>query len=305
VFKRVTLFLLTNLAVLLVLGVVMAALRYSGLLSGIDDYYVSLLVFAAVFGFGGAFISLLISKWVAKRATRARVISQPRDQVESWLLAVVRAHSERVGIKVPEVAIYDSPDMNAFATGPTRNNALVAVSTGLLHGMGRDEVEAVIGHEISHVSNGDMVTLTLLQGVLNTFVFFAARVIGDMVDKAVFRSRGRGPAYFITTILAQMVLGAVALIILMWFSRWREFRADAGSAALVGAPNMAAALRRLQRSVPSQLPDSVRAFGIRNGSRSKFAGLFRSHPPIEQRIARLQAGGSGARAAMLGLSRPG
>jgi heat shock protein HtpX len=304
VFKRVTLFLLTNLAVLLVLGLVLAVLRYFGLFAGIDDHYVSLLVFAAVLGFGGSLLSLLISKWVAKRTTGARVITAPANQLEGWLLAVVKAHSQRVGIKMPEVAIYDAPDMNAFATGPTRNNALVAVSTGLLHGMRPDEVEAVIGHEISHVSNGDMVTLTLLQGVLNTFVIFASRVIGGIVDKAVFRSqRGRGPAYFITVIFTEMVLGVLAMIILMWFSRWREFRADAGSAALVGAPNMAAALQRLQRSVPSHLPDSVRAFGIRNGRGSGFAALFRSHPPIEERIARLQAGGSGAPAAMLGLQR--
>jgi heat shock protein HtpX len=302
VLKRVTLFLLTNLAVLLVLGVVMAVISYFGLLSGIDDYYLSLLVVAAVLGFGGALISLAISKWVAKHATGARVITQPKSELEVWLLAVVRAHSQRVGIKLPEVAIYDSPDMNAFATGPTRNNALVAVSTGLVHGMRRDEVEAVIGHEISHVANGDMVTLTMLQGVLNTFVFFASRVIGDIVDKAVFRTqRGRGPGYFLTIIVSQMLLGVLAMMIIMWFSRWREFRADAGSAALVGAPKMAAALRRLQRSVPSHLPDSVRAFGIRNGGASGFAALFRSHPPIEERIARLTALTSGASSSMFGM----
>ncbi len=289
--KRVTLFVLTNLAVMLVLGVVMALLSASGVLAGIDQYYVSLLVFAALFGFGGAIVSLLISKPMAKWSTGAKVISQPRSEVESWLLMTVRAHAQRAGIRPPEVAIYDSPDMNAFATGATRNSALVAVSTGLLGGMDRDEVEAVIGHEISHAANGDMVTLALLQGILNTFVLFASRVIGDIVDKTVFRTErgGRGPAYLLVTLFAQFLLGILATIVVMWFSRWREFRADAGAASLVGAPKMVSALRRLQRSVPSHLPEAVRAFGIRDGQRG-LASLFRSHPPLEERIAALQAG---------------
>lgn len=288
-FKRVTLFLLTNLAVVLVLGVVLAALRYFGLFQGIDQYYLSLLVFAGIFGFAGSLISLLVSKWVAKWTTGARVITRPQSDVEVWLLRTVQDHAQRAGIRMPEVAIYDSPDMNAFATGPSRNNSLVAVSTGLLHGMRREEVEAVIAHEVSHVANGDMVTLMMLQGVVNTFVIFASRVIGDVVDKTVFRTeRGRGPAYFITTIVAELVLGILATMLVLWFSRWREFRADAGSARLVGAPKMIAALRRLQGSEPSHLPDSVRAFGIRGGG-GGFASLFRTHPPLEDRIARLQA----------------
>lgn len=288
-FKRITLFLLTNLAVLLVLGVVMAVLRQLGVFEGIDQYYFSLLIFAGLFGFGGSLVSLLLSKTIAKWTTRAQVISQPRSDVEAWLLSVVQQHANRAGIRPPEVAIYDSPDMNAFATGATRNSALVAVSTGLLHGMRRDEVEAVIGHEISHVANGDMVTLALLQGVVNTFVIFASRVIGDLVDKTIFRTeRGRGPAYFIATIVSELVLGILATLLVLWFSRWREFRADAGSAALVGPHKMIAALRRLSSSVPSQLPDSVRAFGIRNGRSGGLGALFRSHPPLEERIARLQ-----------------
>ena len=288
-FKRVTLFLLTNLAVVLVLGVVMAVLRQLGVFEGIDQYYLSMLILAAIFGYAGSLISLLASKWIAKWTTKARVITAPRSDVEVWLLRTVQGHAQRAGIKMPEVAIYDSPDLNAFATGPTRNNALVAVSTGLLHGMRREEVEAVIAHEVSHVANGDMVTLMMLQGVVNTFVIFASRVIGDIVDKTVFRTeRGRGPAYFITTIAAELVLGILATMLVLWFSRWREFRADAGSASLVGAPKMVAALRRLQSSEPSYLPDSVRAFGIRGG-KSGIMRLFATHPPLEERIARLQS----------------
>jgi heat shock protein HtpX len=232
----------------------------------------------------------LASKWIAKWTTGAHVITRPQSDAEVWLLRTVQDHAKRAGIAMPEVAIYDSPDMNAFATGPSRNNSLVAVSTGLLHGMRREEVEAVIAHEVSHVANGDMVTLMMLQGVVNTFVIFASRVIGDIVDKTVFRTeRGRGPAYFITTIVAELVLGILATMLVLWFSRWREFRADAGSASLVGAPKMIAALRRLQGSEPAHLPDSIRAFGIRNGQGGGLTKLFRTHPPLEERIARLQA----------------
>lgn len=290
-FKRITLFVLTNLAVVTVLGVVLAVLQYSGVLAGIDRYYLSLLVFASIFGFGGSLVSLAISKHVARWTTGAQVIDRPRTELEAWLLNTVADHARRSGVRMPEVALYDSPDMNAFATGPTRNNSLVAVSTGLLHGMRRDEVEAVIAHEVSHVANGDMVTLMMLQGVVNTFVIFASRVIGDIVDKTVFRTeRGRGPAFWITTIVAQLVLGILATILVMWFSRWREYRADAGSARLVGAPKMVSALRRLQSSVPSHLPDSMRAFGIRDGMGGGLVALFRSHPPLEARIAALQSG---------------
>ncbi|HLV21995.1 MAG TPA: protease HtpX [Polyangiaceae bacterium] len=290
VFKRVGLFVLTNLAVLLVLGVVMAVLRALGVFEGVNFRYGPVLIMAAVFGFGGAFVSLLMSKWIAKRATGARVIDTPRTPLEGWLVETVHRQARQAGIGLPEVAIYDAPDMNAFATGASRRNALVAVSSGLLQGMDRDQVEAVLAHEVSHVANGDMVTLTLIQGVLNTFVIFASRVVGDVVDRAVFRSeRGRGPAYWIVTMVAEFFLAIGATIIVMWFSRYREFRADAGGAGLAGPHQMIAALRRLGRSAPSQLPDSMMAFGIRNGKFGGLASLFRSHPPLEDRIARLQA----------------
>ncbi|MEJ2399087.1 MAG: protease HtpX, partial [Gammaproteobacteria bacterium] len=245
-----------------------------------------LLVFAAIFGFGGAFISLLISRWSAKRMTGARVITRPGNATEQWLLETVRRQAQAAGIGMPEVAIYDAPDINAFATGASRNKALVAVSTGLLRSMNRDEAEAVLGHEITHVANGDMVTLTLIQGVVNTFVIFFARVIGHTVDKVVFKNdRGYGIAFWVTTIIAELVLGVLASIIVMWFSRQREFRADAG-----GAQKMIAALQRLQQTAQQpHLQDQLAAFGIAGGMGHGLKRLFLSHPPLEERIAALRA----------------
>ena len=290
--KRILLFLATNIAVLVLLAVVLRLLGVDSILdeqgAGIDTN--SLLVLSAVIGFGGSFISLAMSKWVAKRATGARVIDQPRNEVESWLVSRVQQHAQRAGIAMPEVAIYDAPEPNAFATGARRNAALVAVSTGLLRGMRREEVDAVLGHEVSHVANGDMVTLTLIQGVVNTFVVFLARVIGVAVDRAVFKTeRGHGPGYFITVIVAQIVLGILASTIVMWFSRQREFRADAGGAELAGRENMIAALARLQQAGPAaELPDQMRGFGISGGMGRGLQRLFMSHPPLDERIAALR-----------------
>lgn len=288
--KRVALLVLTNLAIVILLSM-------TARLLGLDTYLQnqggglnlgSLLVFCALFGFGGAFISLAISKWMAKMSTGAQVIAQPRNAAEAWLLETVRRQSEAAGIRMPEVAMYPSPELNAFATGPSRNNALVAVSTGLLDNMRREEVEAVLAHEISHVANGDMVTLTLIQGVVNTFVMFLARIIGNLIDKTVFKNEeGHGPAFFITTIVAELVLGVLASIIVMWFSRQREFRADAGAAKLVGPRSMIAALERLKlNSEGGGLPDGVQALGI--SGRPAFTRLFMSHPPLEARIAALR-----------------
>jgi heat shock protein HtpX len=290
--KRILLFLATNVAILLVLVVVMRLLGIERLLDeqGVDLDYRALLIYAAVIGFTGALLSLAMSKFMAKRFTGAQVIEQPRTEAERWLVDTVGRLSRQAGIGMPEVAIYDSPDMNAFATGARRNHALVAVSTGLLRGMRREEVEAVLGHEISHVANGDMVTLTLIQGVVNTFVIFLSRVIGHFVDRVVFRTeRGHGPAFWIVSLVAQLLLGILATMIVMWFSRRREFRADAGSASLLGAPAMVSALQRLDSGrMPSTLPDSFQAFGIRSGGGRGLARLFMSHPPIEERIAALQ-----------------
>jgi heat shock protein HtpX len=265
-------------------------------LLGLDRYlyangmdYTGLLMVSAVFGFGGAFISLAISKWMAKRAMGVRVISQPANAEEQWLVATVRSQAEQAGIAMPEVGIFNSPQPNAFATGMRRDAALVAVSSGLLSTMRRNEVEAVLGHEIAHVANGDMVTLTLIQGVVNTFVFFLSRVIGDIVDKAVFRNeRGRGIGYFVTVIVAQLVLGILANMIVMWFSRRREFRADQGGARAAGAGNMIAALQRLKSATEQPLPAQMAAFGINGGRPSGLARLFRSHPPLDERIEALQ-----------------
>jgi heat shock protein HtpX len=290
--KRILLFLATNIAVLVLLAIVLRLLGVDSILdeqgAGIDTN--SLLVLSAVIGFGGSFISLAMSKWVAKRATGAQVIQQPRNEVESWLLSRVQQHAQRAGIAMPEVAVYDAPEPNAFATGARRNAALVAVSTGLLRGMRREEVDAVLGHEVSHIANGDMVTLTLIQGVVNTFVVFLARVIGVAVDRAVFKTeRGHGPGYFITVIVAQIVLGILASTIVMWFSRQREFRADAGGAELAGRENMIAALARLQQSGPAaELPDQMRGFGISGGMGQGLRRLFMSHPPLEERIEALR-----------------
>ena len=286
--KRVFYFLLTNIAIMLVLSVTMRLLGVGPYLTANGLNYTSLLIFSGVMGFGGAFISLAISKWTAKRMSGAVVIEQANTQTERWLLATVRQQADKVDIKMPEVAIFDSPEVNAFATGMTKNSSLVAVSTGLLRGMTQEEVEAVLAHEISHIANGDMVTLTLIQGVVNTFVMFFSRVIGNIVDKAVFKTKdGNGPAFFITMIIAEMVLGVLASIIVMWFSRQREFRADAGAANLASSQKMIAALERLKNAhEPSVLPKQMAAFGI-----SSFGGmsqLFASHPSLDDRIAALK-----------------
>lgn len=291
--KRVLLFLATNLAILVLLGIVLNVVNAILAAQGIQlPPTGGLLVFAAIFGMGGAFISLAMSKWVAKRFTGARVIEQPRNPTEQWLVETVRRQARQAGIGMPEVAIYDAPEVNAFATGMSRNNALVAVSTGLLQSMTQDEAEAVLGHEVSHVANGDMVTLTLIQGVLNTFVIFLARVIGGLIDRVVFRrddnSGGYGIGYFFTVIVLEIIFGLLASIIVMWFSRYREFRADAGGARLAGRDKMIAALQRLQSSYGhSHLPEQVKAFGITPG-KSGISRLFMSHPPLEERIAALQ-----------------
>ena len=290
--KRIFLFIITNLAILLVLSITLRILGVDRILdaegSGMD--FNSLLIMAGVIGFGGSLISLAMSKWSAKRMTGAVVIEQPSDPTERWLVETVRRQAELAGVGMPEVAIYDSPDVNAFATGMNRNNALVAVSSGLLQNMHKDEIEGVLAHELSHVANGDMVTLALIQGVVNTFVIFLSRVIGHLVDRIVFKTeRGHGPAFLITSIVAQMVLGILASLIVMWFSRQREFRADAGGAQLAGRNKMIAALERLkQQHEPSQLPDRMEAFGISGGGGS-LRGLFMSHPPLEVRIAALRA----------------
>ena len=288
--KRIVLFLITNLAVMLVLSVTMSLLGVNQWLTANGLNMGMLLTFAAVMGFGGAFISLLMSKWMAKMSTGAHVIDAPQSADEQWLVATVRRLAEKAGVGMPEVAVYDGAP-NAFATGAFRDSALVAVSTGLLQSMTREEVEAVLGHEMGHVANGDMVTLTLIQGVVNTFVVFLSRVVGYVVDRAVFKTeRGVGPGYMITVIVSQIVFGIVASLIVMWFSRQREFRADAASASLLGSPRpMIAALRRLGGLEPGALPQSFQAHGITEGS--KFLGLFSSHPPIEERIAALEGRG--------------
>lgn len=292
--KRVLLFLVTNIAVMVVLSIVLSVLGFEGYLDqqGVDLNLQSLLVFSAVFGMGGAFISLLISKWSAKRMTGAKVIEQPRTEMESWLVGTVRRQAQQAGIGMPEVAIYPGQEINAFATGASKNKSLVAVSEGLLHQMTRDEAEAVLGHEISHVANGDMITLTLIQGVVNTFVIFFSRVIGHIVDRVVFKTeRGHGPAFYVTMILAQIVFGILASAIVMWFSRQREFRADDGGAYLAGRGKMIAALEKLKRQHnPAELPDQLAAFGIAGGLGSGMKRLFMSHPPLEERIAALKAG---------------
>ena len=292
--KRVGLLILTNLAVMAVLGIVLMILYSVFGVTTVDEAtggidYLGLLIIAGVIGFGGAFISLAMSKSMARRMTGARVIERPGNETEQWLVDTVRRFARQEGIGMPDVAVYDAPEINAFATGARRNSAMVAVSAGLLRKMTRDEAEAVIGHEIAHVANGDMVTLTLVQGVVNTFVVFLAHVVGRFVDKAVFKSEtGHGPGFFISYFLAQMVLGVLASTIVMWFSRYREFRADAGGAKLAGREKMIAALERLRRSQEdSHLPDEMRAMGI-NGGRGGLARLFMSHPPLEERIEALR-----------------
>ena len=285
-FKRVALFLATNLAVLMLLSVVMAVF-------GIDPRSnAGLLVMAAMFGFGGSIISLMLSKWIAKKTTGAHVIVEPRSEIERWLVQTVRRQAEAAGIGMPEVAIYDAPEINAFATGANRNKALVAVSMGLLRSMDRGEAEAVLAHEVSHVANGDMVTMALLQGVLNTFVIVLARLVGRVVDGFLNPDRDEGSSgigYYAVVFVLDMVFGVLASIIAMWFSRWREFRADAGGAKLAGRDKMIAALERLSMNVgASTLPKQVQAFGISGGVGHGLRRLFMTHPPLEERIAALR-----------------
>ncbi len=289
--SRILLFLATNVAILVVLSITMRLLGIESVLAeqGVSLDLNSLLVFSAVIGFGGSFISLAISKWSAKRMTGAKVIEQPSNDVESWLVNTVKRYSDQAGINMPEVAIYDSPDINAFATGATRNSSMVAVSTGLLRGMTREEAEAVVGHEVSHVANGDMVTLTLIQGVVNTFVIFLSRVIGFFVDRVVFKTeRGFGPGYFITSIIAQILLGILASMVVMAFSRHREFRADEGGASLAGKASMIAALERLGGQQPAELPAQMNGLGISGGVGAGIKRLFMSHPPLSERIDALR-----------------
>lgn len=290
--RRVGLFVLTNLAVLAVFGFVMNLLEPWLRAQGINVNNAAMLLFALIFGMGGALVSLLMSKRIALMSTHARVIEQPQNATERWLVQTVQRQAREAGIGMPDVAIFEAAEPNAFATGASRNNALVAVSTGLLRTMDEAEVEAVLGHEVSHVANGDMITMTLLQGVLNTFVLLLSRVLGQIIDRAVFRSeRGYGPGYFITVIVLQIVLGILASMIVMAFSRWREFRADAGGARLAGRGKMIAALERLRRSQqPGQLPEAVEAFGVRGRTGAGLKRLFMSHPPLEERIRALHEG---------------
>jgi len=287
---RILLFLATNIAVLAVLSVSMRLLGIESLLDeqGVDLNMQSLIIYAAVIGFSGSLISLALSKWSAKKMTRAHVIESPRNDTERWLVQTVQRQAEQANIGMPEVAVYDAAQPNAFATGMNKNNALVAVSSGLLQSMTKDEVEAVLAHEVSHVANGDMVTMALIQGVVNTFVIVLSRVVGHLVDRVVFKTeRGHGPAFWITSIIAELVLGILASTIVMWFSRQREYRADAGAARLVGPTKMIAALERLARGSAEPLPDQLSAFGI-SGGKAGISALFMTHPAIEDRIAALR-----------------
>lgn len=290
-FKRIALFLATNMAVLALLSIVLSVLQSFGINLGNNG---TLLVFAVTFGFGGSLFSLMISKWMAKRMTGMHLIENPQNELEQWLVSTVRRQSEKAGIKMPEVGIYDAPEINAFATGPSRNNSLVAVSTGLLRSMSRDEAEAVLGHEVSHVANGDMVTMALLQGVMNTFVIVLSRVVGRVVDSVVFGNRdGVGFGYYIVVFVLDMVFGLFASFITAWFSRQREFRADAGGANLAGKEKMIAALQRLaQNHGQSSLPTQIAAFGISGGLKSGIGALMMTHPPLEVRIEALRNSGS-------------
>ncbi|MBD55376.1 protease HtpX [Pseudoalteromonas sp. MEBiC 03607] len=285
--KRVFLFLLTNLAVMLVLGIVLSIVMS---VLGISHRSLGgILVISTVFGFGGSFISLFMSKWMAKKSTGAHVIEQPRSETEQWLVSTVAAQAKKAGIAMPEVAIYDSPEMNAFATGPSKNNSLVAVSTGLLHNMNQDQAEAVLAHEVSHIANGDMVTLTLIQGVVNTFVIFIAKVLAGIVDNFLNSDEEEGGSswtYFLFDMIFQMLFGVLASMIVAYYSRKREFSADAGAAKLVGADKMRSALERLKQNHPSQLEGSMMAFGIASGK--GVAELFSSHPPLDERINALR-----------------
>jgi heat shock protein HtpX len=293
--KRIALFVLTNLAIIVLLGITLSIVSsVFGInfnMGGRDLNIGSLLVFATIIGFGGAFISLLMSKWIAKRTTGAQVITQPSNAMEQWLVDTVRRHADKAGIRMPEVALYEG-EPNAFATGAFKNSALVAVSTGLLQSMSRDEVEAVLGHEVAHVANGDMVTMTLIQGVMNTFVVFLSRIVGYVVDRLILKNQNDGPGigYWATVIVMDIVLGFLGAIVVAWFSRQREFRADAGAAALMGNRQpMINALSRLGGLQPGELPSQIKAMGI-SGSPSGLMALFSSHPPIEERIRALQSG---------------
>ncbi len=289
--KRIFLLVATNIAVMLVLSLVVQVFGLDRALAQQGMNVTGLLVISAVFGFGGAFISLLISKWMAKRAMGVKVITNPANETERWLVNVVTQQAQTAGIGMPEVGIFDSPDPNAFATGANKNSALVAVSTGLLRNMRREEVEAGLGHEVSHVANGDMVTLTLIQGVMNTFVFFLARIIGGIVDKVILKNeRGNGIGYFVTVIAAQIVLGFLAGMVVAWFSRQREYRADAGGAHLAGTNSMIGALEALKRvHTPTALPEQMKAFGINDAAPTGLQRLLMSHPPLDERIAALNS----------------
>ena len=289
--KRIFLFLVTNIAIMVILSITLRILGVDSLLAqnGSDLNINALVIFSGVFGFGGAFISLAISKWMAKRMTGAVVIDNPSNSIEKWLMETVEKQSKIVGIKMPEVAIFPSKQMNAFATGASKNSALVAVSQGLLESMNKSEVEAVVGHEMSHVANGDMVTLTLIQGVVNTFVIFFSRVIGHIVDRVILKNqRGYGIGYFLTTLFAQVILSILASVVVMYFSRKREFVADTGGADLAGHQNMISALKRLAQKEPEPLPEQLAAFGIGEKPKSGLAHLWASHPPLENRIKALE-----------------
>ena len=279
--KRIFLFIATNMAVMIVIGIILSVLG----ISGNPNNLAGLLAFSAVVGFTGSIMSLMMSKWMAKKSTGAYVIEQPRNETEAWLLNTVDNQARQLGLKRPEVAIYDAPEENAFATGPSKNNSLVAVSTGLLHGMTREEVEAVLAHEMSHVANGDMVTLTLIQGVVNTFVVFLSRLVANMVAGNSDEEEGSSMAYFVVSMVLQVLFGFLASFIVMWFSRQREYRADAGAAKLVGAPKMIAALQRLKGNGESTLPREMNAMGIAGGEKDS---LLSTHPTLDNRIAALQ-----------------
>ncbi len=289
--QRIFLFLLTNIAIMVILSVTLRILGVENLLAdnGSDLNLNALVIFSGIFGFGGAFISLAISKWMAKRMTGAIVIENPSNNTEKWLLATVTKQAKIVGIKMPEVAIFPSSQMNAFATGASKNKALVALSQGLLDSMSQGEIEAVVGHEMSHIANGDMVTLTLIQGVVNTFVIFFSRVIGHVVDRVILKNqRGHGIGYFVTTIFAQIVLSILASVIVMYFSRKREYVADTGGADLAGNQNMINALKRLGQKEPEALPEQLAAFGIGEKPKTGWRELWSSHPPLEDRIKALE-----------------
>ena len=290
--KRIFFFIITNIAILLVLSIFLSLLGFTGILqsNGIDLDYDSLMLFSVVFGMGGSFISLYMSKWMAKSLAGVKVIKSPNNQFESWYVQIVERQSETLGIRVPEIGIFNSPSPNAFATGSSKNNSLVALSTGLIESMNKDEIEAVIGHEMSHVANGDMVTLSLIQGIINAFVIFFSRVIGHFVDRVILKNeRGYGIGYFFTVIFAQVILGILASTIVCWFSRRREFRADFGGAQLTSKEAMISSLRTLEKMSAAKLPDQMLAFGISNqGNSQTLRKLFSTHPPIRERILALE-----------------